>query len=178
VLSLPLLGRMARALAVRRALRSSAATFGNGRRRSPLHRSSRPPLPEPLRGRLLAIPATVPRRTPTPITPRSTAGGGLSWLLASPVAPLAASFVLALALSLAWGNPYQAGAATLDRVRDQATPATSRILIGASTLASVAADLGETAIGALPRAGLRASRTVSALLGERALPSERLDDDP
>jgi hypothetical protein len=98
---------------------------------------------------------------------RSPADRGLTWLVASPVTPLAAGFVLALALSLAWGNPYQAGAATLARVRDQASPATAKVRGAATTLLAVATELGESAVSALPRAGFRASRAVTATLQER-----------
>jgi hypothetical protein len=103
-----------------------------------------------------------------PVKPaRSTADRGghlLTWLLASPMTPLAAAFVLALGLSLAWGNPYQAGAATLDRVRDEASPATATIRAGAATLLAAATEVAEDASAALPRAGYRASRVVSATL--------------
>jgi hypothetical protein len=167
----PLAGAL-RWLAVRRALRGRPlgpvriAGAGSAPRRA------RPELPETLRARLLAIPAATPRRAPAarhaPIVPRSSADSTLSWLLASPATPLVAAFVLALGLSLAWGNPYQAGAATLGRVRDQAAPAASRIRVGATTFAAAASDLGQTAMTVLPRTGLRASRTVTALLSDRA----------
>ena len=136
-------------------------------------RRPRAPLPAALRARLLAVPDTAARRPAMPA--RSPAVRGphpLAWLLASPVTPLAAAFVLALGLSLAWGNPYQTGAATLDRALDEASPATARIRAGATTLLAAATELGESASSALPRAGYGASRAVSATL------RQQVDDPP
>ena len=65
------------------------------------------------------------------------------------------------------GNPYQVGAATLDEVREEVSPAASRLRAGASRIAGVAAGVGELAAGALPRAGRSASRAIAHTLQER-----------
>ncbi|HVS10422.1 MAG TPA: hypothetical protein VMS76_11150 [Planctomycetota bacterium] len=75
--------------------------------------------------------------------------------------------MLALGLTMAWGNPYLAGTATLYRVRDEASPAASLIRAEASRVASAAADLGGIAVAALPRAAMRASRAVTTTVIDR-----------
>ena len=100
--------------------------------------------------------------------PRSSDGDlGSTWLLTSPLAPIAASFLVVVAVSLLLGNPYQVGAATLSEVREEVSPAASRLREGASRIAGVAAGVGELAAGALPRAGRSASRAIANTLQER-----------
>lgn len=102
------------------------------------------------------------------IAPRSVGGDlGSTWLLTSPLAPIAASFLVLVAVTLLLGNPYQAGAATLSDVRDEVSPAASRLRDGASRIAGLATGVGELAAGALPRAGRSASRAIAKTLQER-----------
>ena len=149
--------------ALRRALRSA----GFGRRFFALRPTA--PLPGPLRDRLLGIPGTTPpsrasiarhleAADPSPVA---------SWWLTSPLASIAASVVLALAVSFFFGNPYQAGAATLAEVKSEFSPATTRLCAGASRLAEAATGAREAALDALPRAGISASRAISRTVQER-----------
>ena len=147
--------------AVRRALRAAGALPSPWRRRRPAA------LPESLRDRLLAIPGNQPASR-SGIAPRPIGDDlGSIWLLASPLAPIAASFLLAVAMSLLLGNPYQIGAATISEMRSEVSPAAGRLREGASRLAGVAAGVGEVAAAALPRAGRSASRAIATTLQER-----------
>ena len=146
---------------VRRALRAV------GRLPSPWRRRRPPTLPESLRDRLLAIPDSQPLPR-SGIVPRSIGGDlGSAWLLTSPLAPIAASFLIVVAVSLLLGNPYQVGAATLSDVREEVSPAASRLRDGASWIAGIATGAGELAAGALPRAGRSASQAIGKTLQER-----------
>ena len=150
-----------------RTLRRALCSAGFGGRF--FSRRPTPPLPEPLRDRLLAIQASSPQPRMS-IAPRFTAADlapGTSWLLTSPLASIAASVVLALAVTFFFGNPYQAGAATIDEMKSEMSPAAMRLRAGASRLAEAASDAGEAALGALPRAGMSASRAISRTVQER-----------
>lgn len=146
---------------MRRALRAAGVLP------SPWHPRRQRPLPDSLRDRLLAIPGTQPARRAS-LESRSV-GDDLtsSWILASPLAPIAASFLVVVAVSLLLGNPYQVGAATLSEVREEVSPAALQLREGASRLAGVVAGVGEAAAGALPRAGLSASRAIAGTLQDR-----------
>jgi hypothetical protein len=134
---------------------------------SPWRRRNTAPLPDSLRDRLLAIPGNQPAPRQR-VVPRSIgSGAGSSWILASPWAPIAASFLIAVAVSLFVGNPYQVGAATLGEVREEMSPAAGRLLERANRLAGVAAGVGEVAVGALPRVGRGASRAIAKTLETR-----------
>jgi hypothetical protein len=129
------------------------------RRRLP--RRAPTPLPDALRARLLAIPATAPAG---PIVPRwagGIVGFTLESLLAAPLLPLAASFVLVAALGLA-GNPYRLGAATLARLQHRAAPAGAWVSAEATAVGTGAARLARGALAIVPAASLRAARTLSA----------------
>jgi hypothetical protein len=143
--------------ALRRALRSA----GIGRRF--FSRRPTPPLPGPLRERLLAIPGATPHSRASIALQLEAADASpiASWWLTSPLASIAASVVLALAVSFVFGNPYQAGAATLDEVKSEISPAAIRLCAGASRLAEAATGAREAAFDALPRAGISASRAIS-----------------
>jgi hypothetical protein len=138
---------------------------------SPWRRRVPAPLPESLRDRLLAIPESQP--SPRSAQASSIGDLGSTWLLASPLAPIAASFLIVFAVSLLLGNPYQAGAATLSGVREEVSPAAGRLREGVSRIAGVAAGMGELAAGALPRAGLGASRVIAQTLQEHVDEGER-----
>ena len=151
--------------AVRRALRAA----GLGRCCVCCVATSGPPLPQSLRDRLLAIPAATPhpRAVVAPQMEAADLSPVASWLLTSPLASIAASLVLAVGVSLFLGNPYQAGAATLDEVRTEVGPAANRVRAGVSRLAEVASGAGEAALEVLPRAGMSASRAISRTVQER-----------
>jgi hypothetical protein len=86
-----------------------------------------------------------------------------TWILASPFAPIAASFLVAAAVSLFF-NPYQAGATTVAEMRGEMAPTAMRLRESATRLAGAASDMGEAAIGVLPRAGRSASRAIARTL--------------
>ena len=144
-----------------RALRRVLRSAGFGPRF--FARRPTPPLPGPLRDRLLAIPGTTPpsRASIAPHFEAAEPSPVASWWLTSPLASIAASVVLALAVSFFFGNPYQAGAATLDEVKSEISPAATRLCAGASRLAEAASGAREVALDALPRAGISASRAIS-----------------
>jgi hypothetical protein len=116
-----------------------------------------------LRDRLLAIPSTTPASRPLAAR-REHDDVASHWLLASPLAPIAASFLVVLAVTALLGNPYQVGAATLDEVRGEMSPAAACVRERATRLAGVVAGAGDAAAGALPRAGAAASRAITKTL--------------
>ena len=137
---------------VRRVLRAAGRT----------HRQ----FPDSLRDRLLAIPGTTQRFGTQPIRDLAADDSRLTWILASPFAPIAASFLVAAAVSVFFGNPYQAGAATVTEMRGEMAPTAMRVRASATRLAGAASDVGEAAIGVLPRVGLSASRAIARTLQE------------
>jgi hypothetical protein len=145
---------------VRRALRAAGALPSRWRRRQP------PALPESLRDRLLAIPdsasarrsAVAPRKGPADLTAH--------WLLGSPLAAVAASFLVAMAATALLGDPYRVGATTLEELRGEMKPAAERLCERATRLADAVGSVGDVAIGALPRAGSAASRAIARTLDD------------
>jgi hypothetical protein len=144
--------------AVRRALRAAGALPSPWRRHQPRE------LPESLRDRLLAIADDTRSRRPVVAQREENRELDSHWLLGSPLAAIAASFLIAVAATALLGDPYQVGAATLDEVRGEVKPAAARLCQRASHLAEVVGGVGDVALGALPRAGSAASRAITRTL--------------
>jgi hypothetical protein len=121
-------------------------------------------LPESLRDRLLAIPETDPQCRTRLTSASAVEHPRSSWFLASPFAPIAASFLVAVGVSLFFGNPYEAGATTVAEMRGEMAPTAVRLREGATWLAGAASDFGEAAVSVLPRAGRSASRAITRTL--------------
>jgi hypothetical protein len=120
-----------------------------------------------LRARLLAVQGDSAARRPG-IEPRSIGDDpGSSWFLASPLAPMAASFLIVAAVGIFMGNPYRVAAESFARVQDELSPAAARLRQGASHLAGAAAGVGEAAGAVLPRAGRRVSRAIAGTIQHR-----------
>ena len=158
--------------AVRRALRVAGGAS------TPWRRRQRRQLPQSLRDRLLAIPGSIPESR-TSWTPNATADDpSSSWFLASPLAPMAASFLVAAAVGLCFGSPYQAGAATVTAMRGDIAPTALRLRESATHLADAASNVGEATIGALPRAGRSASRAIARTLQDHVGPDRADSEQP
>jgi hypothetical protein len=143
---------------------------------SPWRRRQPATLPESLRDRLLAIPHDAP--SPRRLVARLENSRDLDthWLLASPLAAIAASFLVAAVATALLGDPYQVGAATLEEVRDEVRPVAARVYERATRLADVVGSVGDVAVEALPRAGSAASRAIARTLDDgsnRDQPSPR-----